>query len=80
MHVILFYYKDNTFWAYKWQNRRKLEKIEEIELRKKRLKNEPLKIGKEYPWIDKSEDEFREKWEFLPINLNGYFDLNKTIQ
>jgi cytochrome oxidase assembly protein ShyY1 len=58
-----------TFNAYRWQSRRKLEKIEEIAVRDKRLKEDGLILNQEILREFKMNDEL----EFKPVILKGYF-------
>jgi len=58
-----------TFNAYRWQTRRKLEKVKEMENRDKRLKEQGLRLNDEILRYFKMVEE----WEFKPVILKGYF-------
>jgi len=58
-----------TFNAYRWQSRRKLEKIEEIAIRDKRLKEDGLQLNEKIL----KEFKMRDELEFKPVSLRGYF-------
>jgi cytochrome oxidase assembly protein ShyY1 len=62
-----------TYNAFLWQKRRRLEKIEEMELRYKRLNSEPYVITNNFPWTTES---FKSDWEFRPVKVNGVFGEN----
>ena len=79
---------DLTVNAYNWQSRRKLEKIAELDIRHKRIKENlyeinpliQIKTAKElFPWIDLDDNEFRQQWEFKGLDLKGYFDYTNRI-
>jgi cytochrome oxidase assembly protein ShyY1 len=64
-----------TFKAYKWQTRRKQEKIIEIENRDKILKQQPIRINNEFFENFKMNEEY----EFTPVELIGNFDKDKKL-
>lgn len=70
-----------TFNAYKWQKRRKLEKIEEIRLRDQKLSQQPqeIKSVNELNWLNKTDEEFSEKYAYRPYKLKGKFDHSKEV-
>jgi cytochrome oxidase assembly protein ShyY1 len=70
----------STFKAYQWQSRRKLEKIEEMKLRYKRLSSEPYNIGDSgpLPWVNVDEHVFKQEWEFMPVEICGNLEKNRV--
>lgn len=64
-----------TFKAHNWQKRRKIEKINEIKIREERLAETPLKIDKDVLINDFE----KEKVQYKPIELYGYFDYKNSI-
>lgn len=64
-----------TFNAYRWQTRRKQEKIIEIQNREKILKQQPIRINHEFLKIFK----MNEDYEFTPVELIGNFDSDKKL-
>ena len=70
--------------AFLWQRRRKVEKILEIEARKKSLNNDPLDITPEngddrYEHNFCSDEEFSEKYAYRPVEITGIYDHSNEI-
>jgi cytochrome oxidase assembly protein ShyY1 len=69
-----------TFNAYKWQKRRRYEKIAEMDIRYKRLNGKPYTFeGEKFPWADIDESQLKADWEFMPVKVKGHFDNTKTV-
>lgn len=81
-------FTDLTITAYRWQSRRKLEKIAELDIRHKRIKENLYAINPFlntesardiFPWIESSEKNFKENWEYRGLDLEGFFDYKNKI-
>jgi cytochrome oxidase assembly protein ShyY1 len=70
-----------TFKAFLWQKRRKLDKIEEMDLRFKRLEGEPFRVEEvdKLPWVGVDSELFKQEWEFRPILVKGHFERKKCV-
>jgi cytochrome oxidase assembly protein ShyY1 len=70
-----------TYKAFIWQKKRKLEKIEEMDLRFKKLKSKPYECEKDkvFPWIDVDEETFRREWAFQPFRIGGRFEKERYV-
>ena len=70
--------------AYKWQTRRKAEKIEDMKVRHDRLNSQPFSLNppKEedyYPWVQYSRERFREECGYKPVKVTGRWDQKNQI-
>jgi cytochrome oxidase assembly protein ShyY1 len=68
-----------TFKGFLWQKERKQEKIKEISNRIDKIYKNSTIIKEIIPWKNLTEKEFKEKWEFRNIIVEGNYSDNQIL-